>query len=161
MIHHISIPARDPKRVAAVLAELMSGRAYPFTGPLPGAYMAVSGDSHGTMIEVYPEDVVLQPGEGEQQVAFIRGTGAFQGGAFHLFLSTPLSKDEVQAIGDREQWRTRYFGRARPGQPPAFHLFEFWVENRLMIEVAPREATLEYERFMQFDVLEAIFPART
>ena len=27
MIHHVSIPARDPQRVAEVLAELMSGRS--------------------------------------------------------------------------------------------------------------------------------------
>ena len=44
MIHHVSIPARDPGRVARVLAELMAGRAFPFAGPLPGAHMAVSGD---------------------------------------------------------------------------------------------------------------------
>jgi hypothetical protein len=37
-----------------VLAELMDGKCYPF-GPLEGAFMAASGDAHGTMIEVYPE----------------------------------------------------------------------------------------------------------
>ena len=35
MIRHVSIPARDPRHVAAVLAELMQGRAYPFPGPCP------------------------------------------------------------------------------------------------------------------------------
>ena len=40
MIHHFSFPARDPARVARVLAELI------------GAAMAVSGDRHGTMIEI-------------------------------------------------------------------------------------------------------------
>ena len=48
-------PARDPARVAKVLAELIDGHAYRFPGPLPGAAMAVSGDRHGTMIEIYPE----------------------------------------------------------------------------------------------------------
>ena len=33
MIHHISIPARDPVRVAAVLAELMNGRDFHSPGP--------------------------------------------------------------------------------------------------------------------------------
>ncbi len=32
MIHHVSIPARDPRRVSAVLAELMGGKSYPFPG---------------------------------------------------------------------------------------------------------------------------------
>jgi hypothetical protein len=42
MIHHVSIPAREPQHVAEVLAELMGGKCYPF-GPLEGAFMAASG----------------------------------------------------------------------------------------------------------------------
>jgi len=41
MIRHVSIPARDPRHVATVLAEVMQGRVYPFPGPVPGAFMAV------------------------------------------------------------------------------------------------------------------------
>ena len=59
MIHHVSIPAREPQHVATVLAELMGGKCFPF-GPLEGAYMAASGDEHGTMIEVYPEQATLE-----------------------------------------------------------------------------------------------------
>ena len=33
MIHHVSIPAREPQHVAEVLAELMGGKCFPF-GPL-------------------------------------------------------------------------------------------------------------------------------
>jgi len=157
MIHHVSIPAKDPRHVAEVLAEVMGGRAYPFAGPLPGAYMAVSGDSHGTMIEVYQDDVSLQPGEGERPVSFTRGSSPAAWMPFHLLLSVPLAPAEIQAIGDREGWRTRYFGRGRPGEPPVFHLFEFWVENRIMIEVAPSEAAGEYESHMQFAKLDALF----
>jgi hypothetical protein len=58
MIHHVSIPAREPQHVAEVLAELMGGKCFPF-GPLEGAFMAASGDAHGTMIEVYPERATL------------------------------------------------------------------------------------------------------
>ena len=43
MIHHVSIPARDPVAVARVLAELIGGRAYRFPGPLPGAITVLSG----------------------------------------------------------------------------------------------------------------------
>jgi hypothetical protein len=50
MIHHVSIPAREPQCVAEVLAELMNGRCLPFR-PLEGAFLAASGDANGTMIE--------------------------------------------------------------------------------------------------------------
>ena len=52
MIHHVSISARDPKHVADVLAELMDGRAYSFPGGIADSFMAVTGDDHGTMIDV-------------------------------------------------------------------------------------------------------------
>jgi hypothetical protein len=32
VIHHVSLPARDPARVAAVLAELAGGMVVPFQG---------------------------------------------------------------------------------------------------------------------------------
>ena len=59
MIHHVSIPACEPRHVAEVLAELMRGKCHPF-GPLEGAFMATSGDEHGSMIEVYPERATLE-----------------------------------------------------------------------------------------------------
>jgi hypothetical protein len=121
MIHHISIPSRDPVHVAAVLAELMNGRDFPFSGPLPGARMAMSGDPHGTMIEVYPDTITLVPGADETQVAFVPGTPASYA-AFHALMSVPLDRATIERIGKREGWRTRFFGRGSPGKPPAFHL---------------------------------------
>ncbi len=38
-------------------------------------------------------------------------------------------------IGAREGWRAKIFGRGMEGQKPFFHVIEFWLENRLMIEV--------------------------
>lgn len=32
--------------------------------------MALGGDPHGTMIEAYPETIVLKPGEGDAPVGF-------------------------------------------------------------------------------------------
>jgi len=46
MIHHLSIAARDPKRAAEVLAELMGGKAVPFP-PNPGSFFALQLDEHG------------------------------------------------------------------------------------------------------------------
>jgi hypothetical protein len=48
----------EPQHVAEVLAELMKGQCVPF-GPLEGAFMAASGDTNGTTIEVYPERTAL------------------------------------------------------------------------------------------------------
>jgi hypothetical protein len=74
MIHHVSIPAREPEHVAQILAELMAGKCYPF-GPLEEAYMAASGDQHGSMIEVYPERATLDISKGRAGVADERPRG--------------------------------------------------------------------------------------
>lgn len=124
MIYHISIPARDPVRVAAVLAELMNGRDFPFSGPLPGAHMAMSGDPQGTMIEVYPDTITLTPGEDEAQAAFMPGPPATGYFPFHALISVPLDRAAIERIGAREGWRTKFFGRGAPGKPPVFHLLE-------------------------------------
>ena len=115
MIHHVSIPAREPRHVAEVLAELMGGKCHPF-GPLEGAFMATSGDEHGTMIEVYPERATL---------------------------------DIPASDGAREGWRARTFGRGMQGQKPFFHVIEFWLENRLMIEVVSPLMAREYQDFLK------------
>ncbi len=159
MIHHVSISAREPKHVADVLAEVMSGRAYPFPGGVADSFMAVSGDENGTMIEVYPESVALAPGESDDQQ--VRCTATKPGYVpFHLLLSVPLDRAAVERIGAREGWRTRYFGRGAPGQPPAFHVIEFWIENRIMVEVATPAMLAEYAQLIRFDVLDARFSAR-
>src|SRR5437879_3582326 len=60
MIHHLSIAARDPKRAAETLAELMGGTAVPFP-PNPGSYFALQLDNHGSGVEVYPAGTELEP----------------------------------------------------------------------------------------------------
>ncbi len=160
MIHHVSIPAKDPRHVADVLAELMNGRAYPFPGSIADSYMAVSGDAYGTMIEVYPETLVLTPGRADdEQVASTRVEAA-RAYPFHLLLSVPLDREAVQRIGDREGWRTKLFGRGAPGKPPVFHIFEFWIENRFMLEVATPDMLPAYAETIQPTRLDTLFAAR-
>ena len=148
MIHHVSIPARDPRRVAEVLAELMGGRCAPF-GPLEGAYTAMSGDEHGSMIEVYPERATLDIPANDDQVVFGENRAPPQTWPFHVLLSVPLAADEVERIGAREGWRTKTFGRGMQGHAPFFHVIEFWLENRLMVEIAPPDMAREYESFLK------------
>jgi hypothetical protein len=153
MIHHVSIPAQKPQRVAEVLAELMGGRCLPF-GPLEGAFMATSGDAHGTMIEVYPERATLDIPDRDDQVVFGENQAPPKTWPFHALLSVPLEVEQVERIGAREGWRAKTFGRGMQGHEPFFHVIEFWVENRLMIEVATPTMTKEY-----LDFLKSVQPA--
>ena len=148
MIHHVSIPARDPRHVAEVLAELMRGRCHPF-GPLEGAFMAASGDAHGSMIEVYPEHATLDIPPSDDQVVFGENAAPPRHWPFHLLLSVPREREEIERIGAREGWRAKTFGRGMQGQTPFFHVVEFWVENRLMIEVVSPAMAQEYEDFLR------------
>jgi hypothetical protein len=160
MIHHVSISAHDPKHVADVLAELMNGRSFPFPGGVANSFMAVSGDDSGTLIEVYPEDVTLVPGTSDEQQARA-GHDANPGYVpFHLLLSVPIDRATVERIGEREGWRTKFFGRGAPGQKPFFHVIEFWVENRIMIEVATPEMVAEYTQMIRYENLDAMFRNR-
>ena len=115
MIHHVSIPAREPRHVAEVLAELMGGKCYPF-GPLEGAFMAASGDEHGTMIEVYPDRATLDIPANDDQVVFGENRSPPQTWPFHVFLSVPREPEEIERIGAREGWRAKTFGRGMQGQ---------------------------------------------
>src|SRR5690348_5054328 len=118
MIRHVSIPARDPRHVATVLAEVMQGHVGPFPGPVPGAFMASAGDAHGTQIEVYPEDAAAVPGEGGMAPGVFEANPAPpQYWPYHVLLSVQLDEVAIQRIGDREGWRTRRFGRGPPGRP--------------------------------------------
>lgn len=156
MIHHFSIPAHDPARVAQVLADLLGGRAYRFPGPLPGAAMAVSGDRHGTMIEIYPETAVMAPGEGEAPVAYRNAPADRSPAGFHVLLSVPHDRAAIERIGAAAGWRTRFFSRAAPGLPPVFHVVEVWVENRLLLEVVPADMIEVYESYMQIGRMDAL-----
>lgn len=148
MIHHVSISAREPERVATVLAEIMHGQVRPFPGQIADSFMAISGDAHGTMVEVYPADTTLLPGHGEEQVSGLRRQDLPATSPFHFLLSVPATREEIERIGAREGWRTKLFGRGPRGEKAFFHVIEFWVENRLMIELAPETMIAEYTGMM-------------
>jgi hypothetical protein len=148
MIHHVSNPAREPRRVAEVLAELMNGTCVPF-GPLEGAFMATNGDANGTLFEVYPERTTLNIPDHDDQVVWAENPAPPQTWPFHVSLSVPHGAEEVERIGAREGWRARTFGRGMQGHKPFFHVIEFWLENRLLLEVATPAMTQEYLDFLK------------
>ena len=145
MIHHVSLPAANPRHVAQVLGELLGGHAGPFVGPIPGAWAAYAEDAHGTGVEVYPERTRLVPGKGDDEQGQAVLGDAPAAVAFHALLSVAVDRQRIEAIGAREGWRTRHFWRGPPGLP-LFELYEFWVENRVMLELATPDMLPAYVR---------------
>jgi hypothetical protein len=140
MLHHISIAAANPQHVAAVLAELWQGRAYPF--PMyPNAYIAFASDAHGTAIEVYPLGHELQPGDPnlpdlQPQADTHRFT------ATHVAMSVPLNQAQIEVIAQQEGWQTHVGDRG-----PFFQVVELWVENAVLLELLTPEMAARYEAF--------------
>lgn len=152
MIHHISIAANDPHRVAQVLGELMGGFALPFP-PNPGSFLAVARDGHGTGVEVHPHDLVIDPGS-DHGPAFARAAPASAYSAVHVALSVELGLAEVQAIAAREGWLCRVCSRGGD-----FDVLELWLEDRFLVEVMPPEFTAAYLAFANH-IVAAADPSR-
>jgi hypothetical protein len=145
MIHHVSIPARNPEHVARVLGELLGGYVGPFVGPISGAWVAYADDGHGTGFEVYPERTALVPGEDDQQGgAVLRDAPVAV--AFHALVSVKVDRAAIERIGAREGWRTRHFWRGPSPEVRLFELYEFWVENRVMLELATEDMLAAYTK---------------
>lgn len=144
MIHHVSIPARDPQRAAEVICQLTGWKARPFLGPCPGAIMIMAEDDFGTAIELYPDGTEIVPGEGEAQ-------GSMRPGAspalfpFHVLLSLDVTPEHVLAVAEQAGWRALRCWRG-PADKPAFELIEVWIENRFMVEVATPGMLENYRR---------------
>lgn len=145
MIHHVSIPARDPEHVARVLGELLGGYVGPFIGPFPGSWVAYDEDGHGTGIEVMPERTTIVPGEGDGMGRPGDGGAPASFAAFHALISVKCDRATIERIGAREGWRTRHHWRG-PGDVRLFELYEFWVENRILLELATEDMVAAYAR---------------
>ena len=146
MIHHLSIGARDPRRVARVLAELMGGVAVPFP-PNPGSFFALQRDEHGSGVEVHPAGTELRPG-GDHGAGFAKRE-AHGFGATHFALSVRTPAGAVEAIARREGWHCYRCDRG------PFHVIEVWLENESMVEVLPPEYAAEYLAFARPEGIEA------
>lgn len=151
MIHHISISAKDPQRVANVIAEIWETQALPFP-PFPGSYIVIPNDIHGTAIEVAPMGTELLPGQGDQeaQPGFNENPSPFT--ATHAALSVQISEARIKEIAAREGWRAETFDRAS-----AFRLVEFWVEDRLLLELMTPEMTQRYLDVMNIESYVEMF----
>lgn len=136
MIHHISLPAKDPLHVAEVLAELFEGYCAPFPSN-PGSYVAFAADEHGTLVEVYPLGTEMFPGEDKEPIQY-RQNNSSQFIATHAAISVPLNQSQIESIAQREQWRCVRCSRGY------FDVLEFWLENTVLLELATSELALQY-----------------
>jgi hypothetical protein len=141
MLIHTSLPAYDPELVSRVLCEVAGGKRCNF--PYPGGYYIGFDDESSTAIEIYPIDTQLRPGTGGEYGALeppeqsrqnmVRYIGSHEEAKYiasHIALTTPLSLDEIYAVAKREGWRAAYCSRRE-----SFRLVEFWLENRILVEL--------------------------
>jgi hypothetical protein len=136
MIFHISISADDPKRTAAMLAELWRGEAFPFPMVGKDSWIAHAGDDRRSTIEVYGRDMAIYPTKGAAEERY---EPVSRHGAFHAAVATPLSIEEVEEVGRRYGCHTSLCNRG------PFRVIEFWVDNCLMLEMLTPEMQAEYQ----------------
>jgi hypothetical protein len=154
MIHHLSITAYHPQKVAHVLAELLQGEAFPF--PAPGfldSYVAVSLDAYGTVIDVHPFSTELIPGAEESGFQLRHVPDASTYTATHAAISVSTSEAQIEAIAAREGWRCLKRGGF-------FEVIEIWLENRVLIELLPPAFADQYLAFMEPQTLKQFLAAK-
>lgn len=138
MIHHISISAENPERVANVIAEIWQGYAFPFVA-FPGSYIAFKNDDKGTGIEVLPLNMELVSGGDGQPSRHQINENASRHTVTHAALSVPASEEQIMEIAAREGWRAETFSR-----DGVFSVVELWIENRMLLELLPPEFAARY-----------------
>jgi hypothetical protein len=149
MIHHISIDARNPLRVASVLAEILNAKVYQFL--IPGSYTVMPFDKYGTAIVVFQQGNVWTQDIDEKPAQVIQSTVPDLVAA-HAAISVPTSQQQIEAVARQEGW---HFLTRKQGDAP-FSVVEFWVENRILFEFLPPEFEIQYLQSMQPNVLEPI-----
>jgi hypothetical protein len=149
MIHHISIDAHDPLRVANVLAEIWKGKAYRFF--YSNSYSVMPFDRYGTAVVVFPQGTVWTPGTNTQS-AHLLPSASTNLVAIHAAISVPTTQQQIEQIGQREGWRVL----TRAQGDGSFRLVEFWVENRILFEFLPPGFEAQYLQTMQPEIIEQI-----
>jgi hypothetical protein len=127
-IAHASIPADDPKRAAAVLAEIMGGEAVRFPPAGAESWMAWSGDG-SVELEISPRGLAVTCGK--EQAEWQSDGVARRLSEVHIALCVDRPASEVMAIAKNAGWPARHCERGGG----FFSLTEVWVEGAFMIEV--------------------------
>lgn len=155
MIHHISIPAKNPPHVAKVLAELLNGYFAPFQSNAD-SYVALANDEYGTLIEVYPFGTEMLPGKDDEPIKYQHNENFSSYIATHAAISVPKTEEEIENIAHREGWRV-----LRCSRGGYFDVIEFWLENRVLLELATPELAQKYQSALSPDKLAELFAQQT
>ena len=137
LIHHYSIAVQDTRHVAEVLRELFRGTITSF-GPYQDSWIVWFGDVHGSGIELYPAGTETIPDAGDGQASFRAYPLASGFTATHAAISIDRSREEIFTIASDNGWRALELSRG------TFHVIEFWIENRVMIELLTPDMTSDY-----------------
>lgn len=141
-IHHFTVPAHDPARVAGALAEILGARVVSIPHP-PGTLLVYAGDSDGSAIEVWPAKLRIDPGA--QELA-LRELPLPEAWPHHAFVTSEVCDTAtILAIFAREGWRAEYVQNGPPGT--GFSLVRGYIENHTGIELGGSDMRAEYEGF--------------
>ena len=143
-IHHFTVPAREPTRVAAVLAEVLGARVVPLPHPV-GTLLIYAGDDDGSAIEVWPAGLRGSVGARELVPTDLPLP---ENWPHHAYVtSDACDSDAILAVFAREGWRAE---RLHNGPPhTGFSLVRGWIENHTSIELGGTDMRSEYEHFFQ------------
>ena len=137
MIHHYSIPVQDTKNVSEVLAGLFGGTITGFP-PYPNSFIVWFGDEYGSGIELYPAGTEMSPDSGENQANFQHNSSHSRFCATHAAISINRSREEIFKVAATQDWKALELPRG------GFNVIEFWIENRVMIELLTPDMERDY-----------------
>lgn len=137
MIHHMSFGARDPGRVAEVLAEILGATATRAPSPpFPyGSHLVCFGDAAGTFLEVLPATTAFDP---EAKLGIRQRPAPSERGTAHVLVSSPLAEVEIERIAAREGWLMQAV------ETGLFRIVKVWVENSFLVELFAKGEAQRY-----------------
>ncbi len=143
-IHHVSMPAQDPAKVARVLAELLAARVVSIPHP-KGTLLVYAGDSDGTAIEIWPANLRFDAAVHDLAPSDLPFPEAWP---HHCFVTSDACDTRtILAVFAREGWRAEHVHNGPPGR--GFSLVRGWIENQTAIELGGSDMRAEYEGFFQ------------
>lgn len=143
-IHHFTVPAHEPPRVARTLAEILGARVVSIPHP-PGTLLVYAGDSDGSAIEVWPANLRIDPAA---QELVLRDLPLPEAWPHHAFVTSDVCDTKaILAIFAREGWRAEHVQNGPRGT--GFSLVRGYIENHTGIELGGSDMRAEYEGFFQ------------
>lgn len=138
MILHVSFTVDSPRRAAETVAQLIGGEAFPFPELGGDAWIAMSGDDHGTLVEFLPRGTEFHYVAGGT-VAHRQGRKARENGC-HMLIETPYDEARVLAIAEEHGCR------AHVASHGPLQVIEFWIEDCLLVEAATPQQAAAYRK---------------